>query len=103
MRSLIDLFRGLQGLGNNTGDYKDMAMTLREGYGIPSVVARVSRVDWLRHAAALLSPGFWRGSLRPRPLIDWYCTVLAALTLFTATAEWQSELSASFLPSRRTN
>ncbi|CAL9755824.1 unnamed protein product [Musa acuminata subsp. burmannicoides] len=62
----------LPGLGNNTGDYKDMAMTLREGYGIPSVVARVSRVDWLRHAAALLSPGFWRGSLRPRPLIDWY-------------------------------
>ncbi|CAL9152494.1 unnamed protein product [Musa hybrid cultivar] len=79
----------LPGLGNNTGDYKDMAMTLREGYGIPSVVARVSRVDWLRHAAALLSPGFWRGSLRPRPLIDWYCTVLAALSLFTATAEWQ--------------
>ncbi|KAJ8486363.1 hypothetical protein OPV22_018848 [Ensete ventricosum] len=62
----------LPGLGNNTGDYMDMAMTLREGYGIPSVVARVSRVDWLRHAAALLSPGFWRGSLRPRPLLDWY-------------------------------
>lgn len=61
-----------QGLGNNTGDYQGLALTLRETYGIPSVVARVSRFDWLRNAAGLLDPNYWRGTLRPRPVLDWY-------------------------------
>ncbi|CAL9160592.1 uncharacterized protein LOC135635794 [Musa acuminata AAA Group] len=62
----------LPGLGNNTGDYKDLVSTLREVYGVPSVVTKVSRVDWLRNAAGLLDPNYWRGTLRPRPVLDWY-------------------------------
>ncbi|KAG1362678.1 hypothetical protein COCNU_10G008970 [Cocos nucifera] len=62
----------LPGLGNNTGDYQGLAMALRERYGIPSVVARVSRFDWLRYAAGLLDPSFWKGTLGPRPVLDWY-------------------------------
>lgn len=41
-------------------------------YGISTVVAKVSRVDWLRNAAGLLDSNYWRGTLRPRPVLDWY-------------------------------
>lgn len=36
------------------------------------VVARVSRFDWLRNVAGLVDPNYWRGTLRPRPVLDWY-------------------------------
>ncbi|XP_073012110.1 uncharacterized protein [Typha latifolia] len=62
----------LPGLGNNTGDYDSLSTTLRESYGIPSVVADVSRLDWFRNAAGLLDPNYWKGTLRPRPVLDWY-------------------------------
>ncbi|XP_010549733.1 PREDICTED: uncharacterized protein LOC104820815 [Tarenaya hassleriana] len=61
----------LPGLGNNSGDYKKLGMTLGE-YGVPVVVAAVSRLDWFRNAAGLLDPSYWRGTLRPRPVLDWY-------------------------------
>ncbi|PWA54444.1 GPI inositol-deacylase PGAP1-like protein [Artemisia annua] len=61
----------LPGLGNNTGDYEKLALTL-QGYGVPSVVANVSRIDWLRNAAGLVDPNYWRGTLQPRPVLDWY-------------------------------
>lgn len=67
----------MQGLGNNTADYKGLTLALREAYGIPSVVAKVSRFDWFRNAAGLLSPKYWRGTLCPRPVLDWY--VLCAI------------------------
>ncbi|OMO85826.1 hypothetical protein COLO4_21417 [Corchorus olitorius] len=60
-----------QGLGNNTGDYKKLELTLQE-YGVPSVVAKVSRIDWLRNAAGLVDPNYWKGTLQPRPVLDWY-------------------------------
>lgn len=41
-------------------------------YGVPTVVAEVSRVDWLRNAAGLVDPNYWRGTLQPRPVLDWY-------------------------------
>ena len=47
-----------QGLGNNTGDYARL-------------VARVTRPDWLRNAAGLADASYWRGTLRPRPVLDW--------------------------------
>ncbi|KAG0453956.1 hypothetical protein HPP92_025260 [Vanilla planifolia] len=62
----------LPGLGNNSGDYRGLTATLKDGYGIPSMVARVSRFDWLRNAAGLIDPDYWRGTLRPRPVLDWY-------------------------------
>ncbi|KAJ6763182.1 ALPHA/BETA-HYDROLASES SUPERFAMILY PROTEIN [Salix purpurea] len=61
----------LPGLGNNTGDYQKLELTLQE-YGVPTVVAKVSRFDWLRNAAGLADPNYWSGSLRPRPVLDWY-------------------------------
>ncbi|XP_059651759.1 uncharacterized protein LOC132299261 [Cornus florida] len=61
----------LPGLGNNTGDYQKLEYSLRE-YGVPTVVAKVSRFDWLRNAAGLVDPNYWRGTLRPRPVLDWY-------------------------------
>ncbi|KAL2515261.1 lipase [Forsythia ovata] len=36
------------------------------------MVAKVSRIDWLRNAAGLLNPNYWRGTLSPRPVLDWY-------------------------------
>lgn len=61
----------LPGLGNKSGDYRNLKDTL-EGYGVPTVVANVSRIDWLRNAAGLVDPNYWRGTLRPRPVLDWY-------------------------------
>ncbi|XP_042507594.1 uncharacterized protein LOC122083770 [Macadamia integrifolia] len=61
----------LPGLGNNSSDYDKLALTLK-GYGVPSVVAKVSRIDWFRNAAGLVDPNYWRGTLRPRPVLDWY-------------------------------
>ncbi|KAK9273193.1 hypothetical protein L1049_018000 [Liquidambar formosana] len=61
----------LPGLGNNSSDYEKLEVNLRE-YGVPSVVAKVSRIDWLRNAAGLLDSNYWSGTLRPRPVLDWY-------------------------------
>ncbi|KAL0429354.1 UNVERIFIED_CONTAM: hypothetical protein Sradi_0561400 [Sesamum radiatum] len=61
----------LPGLGNNTNDYQKLALVLKD-YGVPSVIAKVSRIDWLRNAAGLLDSNYWRGTLRPRPVLDWY-------------------------------
>ncbi|KAI5647651.1 hypothetical protein M9H77_33656 [Catharanthus roseus] len=61
----------LPGLGNNTKDYDRLALILKE-YGVPTVVLKVSRIDWLRNAAGLIDPNYWRGALRPRPVLDWY-------------------------------
>ncbi|KAJ9680109.1 hypothetical protein PVL29_019406 [Vitis rotundifolia] len=60
----------LPGLGNNSGDYHKLELTLKE-YGVASVVAKVSRLDWLRNAAGLVDPNYWRGTLTPRPVLDW--------------------------------
>ncbi|EPS67981.1 hypothetical protein M569_06790, partial [Genlisea aurea] len=59
------------GLGNNAGDYGKLALTLKD-YGVDAAIAQVSRLDWLRNAAGLLDGNYWRGTLRPRPVLDWY-------------------------------
>ncbi|KAL7158260.1 hypothetical protein ABFS83_02G130500 [Erythranthe nasuta] len=61
----------LPGLGNNTNDYQKLALILKD-CGVPTVIAKVSRIDWLRNAAGLLDSNYWRGTLRPRPVVDWY-------------------------------
>ncbi|BFG21333.1 hypothetical protein CerSpe_076070 [Prunus speciosa] len=61
----------LPGLGNNSADYQKLELTLSE-YGVATVVAKVSRLDWLRNAAGLVDPNYWRGTLSPRPVLDWY-------------------------------
>ncbi|XP_059458056.1 uncharacterized protein LOC132187682 [Corylus avellana] len=62
----------LPGLGNNSSDYNKLEVTLKQHYGVPTVVAKVSRLDWLRNAAGLADPNYWSGTLRPRPVLDWY-------------------------------
>ncbi|XP_050225483.1 uncharacterized protein LOC126674965 [Mercurialis annua] len=61
----------LPGLGNNTADYQKLEATLN-GFGVQTVVAKVSRFDWFRNAAGLLDSNYWRGTLQPRPVLDWY-------------------------------
>lgn len=61
-----------QGLGNNSGDYQKLEATLNNNYGVSTVVAKVSRPDWLRNAAGLIDPNYWRGTLQPTPVLDWY-------------------------------
>lgn len=61
----------LQGLGNNTADYDGLRASLEER-GFPCAVAQVARADWLRNAAGLLDANYWKGTLKPRPVLDWY-------------------------------
>ena len=61
----------LPGLGNCTEDYDDFAAEL-ESRGFHATVARVIRPDWLRNAAGLTDINYWRGTLEPRPTVDWY-------------------------------
>lgn len=58
-------------MGNNTSDYQKLVLTLQD-YGVPTVVANVARIDWLRNAAGLVDPNYWQGTLQPRPVLDWY-------------------------------
>ncbi|XP_041001786.1 uncharacterized protein LOC121247510 isoform X3 [Juglans microcarpa x Juglans regia] len=83
----------LPGLGNNSSDYKKLEATLNEQYGVPTLVAKVSRLDWLRNAAGLVDPNYWRGTLRPRPVLDWYLkrvdeAVLEAKELAQDASHW---------------
>lgn len=60
----------LPGLGNNDADYAELAALLRQ-QGLAVEVAQVSRLDWSRNAAALTDGNWWRGTLKPRPAVDW--------------------------------
>lgn len=76
------ILNSLQGLGNNSSDYLKLEATLKENYGVPTVVAKVSRLDWLRNAAGLVDPNYWRGTLRPRPVLDWFFLFFSLLGFF---------------------
>ncbi|OIV96279.1 hypothetical protein TanjilG_05119 [Lupinus angustifolius] len=62
----------LPGLGNNSSDYKKLEETLKDKYGVTTVVTKVSRLDWLRNASGLLDSNYWRGTLKPTPILLWY-------------------------------
>jgi len=65
----------LPGLGNEAQDYASLATALLDANSpeISAVtIADVSRVDWLRNAAGLIDPNYWKGTLNPRPTVDWY-------------------------------
>ena len=44
--------------------------------GLKVEVADISRVDWLRNAAGLVDINYWRGTLQPRPTVDWCASIL---------------------------
>ncbi|KAF2306794.1 hypothetical protein GH714_021473 [Hevea brasiliensis] len=54
---------GQEGFREQHRDYQKLKVTLNE-YGVPSVIAKVSRFDWFRNAAGLVDPNYWRGTLR---------------------------------------
>lgn len=62
----------LPGLGNNAADYDNLAEILRTDHNLHVEVAPVSRLDWARNASGLLDTAYWRGTLKPRPTVDWY-------------------------------
>eukprot|EP00775_Hariotina_reticulata_P011612 gene11612-11756_t len=35
-------------------------------------MSQVGRADWSRNAAALTDMNWWKGTLKPRPAVDWY-------------------------------
>lgn len=35
---------------------------------------QVNRSDWSRNAGALTDMNWWKGTLKPRPAVDWYLT-----------------------------
>ncbi|KAK1273084.1 F-box protein SKIP31 [Acorus gramineus] len=59
------------GLGNNSKDYLGMVGCL-ERQGVAAVTPKVSRLDWFRNAAGLLDGNYWKGTLSPKPVCDWY-------------------------------
>eukprot|EP00249_Psilotum_nudum_P009434 c21933_g1_i2 orf=183-1364(+) len=84
----------LPGLGNNSKDYTSLVFSL-EDKAIPTVVAQVSRPDWLRNAAGLLDGNYWAGKLQPRPILDWYLErIKTAITTAKAFAQggWLARL-----------
>ena len=42
--------------------------------------AQVSRFDWGRNALGLLDPAYYRGTLQPRPVVDWCAAISLKLT-----------------------
>ena len=75
----------LPGLGNSYRDYIDMAALL-EAKGLLVEVAQVARADWFRNAAGLRNPAYWKGTLQPRPTVDWYLhKVRCSLALLPGT------------------
>jgi len=62
----------LPGLGNDAGDYAELADILRQAGAAHVSVASVARWNWALNALALKEGAWWRGELAPRPAVDWY-------------------------------
>jgi hypothetical protein len=43
-----------------------------------AICAQIGRPDWSRNAAALTDMNWWKGTLKPRPAVDWYLERVAA-------------------------
>ena len=63
----------MPGLGNSKNDYKALADLLTKE-GLTVVIAGVNRVDWLRNAAGVVDINYWKGTLNPKPTVNWYVT-----------------------------
>jgi len=68
----------LPGLGNDSGDYAALRGRL-ERDGLSVGVVPVARLDWLRNAVGILDSNWWAGTLKPRPVLDWYLDRVSAL------------------------
>jgi hypothetical protein len=61
----------LPGLGNSAKDYEALSGALH-AQGLHPEIVPIVRVDWLRNAAGLRDVAYWKGTLQPRPTVDWY-------------------------------
>jgi hypothetical protein len=77
---------GRAGLGNSAADYTALATSLQER-GLVVETTSVARLDWARNAAGLADPAWWRGTLSPRPTVDW-----CGPALCSATASYSASL-----------
>lgn len=69
----------LPGLGNNAEDYDELKRLLVDDHDHAFVkVLDVRRVDWLRNAAGVVDQNYWKGTLSPRPTVDWYLEKISA-------------------------
>jgi hypothetical protein len=48
------------------------------GFFVCAILAQIGRPDWSRNAAALTDMNWWKGTLKPRPAVDWYLERVAA-------------------------
>ena len=66
----------LPGLGNNAGDYDELVADLvkRSEGALHVSTVDVARLDWFRNVAGLTTSDYWKGTLKPRPTLDWYLT-----------------------------
>ena len=88
----------LPGLGNNSKDYDPLAKAIRER-GLLVDTAKIARLDWGRNAAGLLDLSYYRGTLQPRPVVDWCsppshlpCFVSVSKTVFASSSCSHDEL-----------
>ena len=78
--------RRIAGLGNSAADYTALATTLTER-GLAVETASVNRLDWARNAAGLADVNWWRGTLSPRPTVDWCVTSPQGMPYHCRSAE----------------
>lgn len=60
----------LPGSYNTWKDYAELQADL-EANGIAVDFCDVRRIDWFRNGRGLIDPNYWRGTLNPRPTVDW--------------------------------
>ncbi|BBN19771.1 hypothetical protein MPTK1_8g13500 [Marchantia polymorpha subsp. ruderalis] len=83
----------LPGLGNNTSDYNALVSDL-EARNVSATVVQVARADWLRNASGLLDGNYWKGTLSPRPVLNWYLERMkAAIDIAKAGAGGDGKVS----------
>ena len=69
----------LPGLGNNAEDYEELKRILVDEHDHSLVrVLDVRRIDWLRNASGVIDRNYWKGTLSPRPTVDWYLHKITA-------------------------
>lgn len=62
----------LPGLGNSSADYVSLASRLVERGHTAVSIAPVARWKWSLNARGFFTADYWRGTLKPQQVLDWY-------------------------------
>lgn len=81
----------LPGLGNSSADYVSLASRLVERGHSAVSVAPVARWKWSLNARGFFTSDYWRGTLKPQQVLDWYfnCVDRGVEELADAAADLQ--------------